>query len=85
METKKCIYKYYNGTSFDEVMFKTSADMVVFEDGNTLEKKVNSLESSVQARPVMAEGSAPLTLWYGTQQEYDGLAVKDANTLYIVK
>lgn len=44
MATKKCIYKYDNGTSFDEVMFKTTADLVVFEDGKDLQTKLDNGE-----------------------------------------
>jgi len=29
--------------------------------------------------------STVVTIWSGTQQQYDALTVKDANTLYIIK
>lgn len=36
MAQKNATYKVYNGSSFDEIMFKTSADQVLYENGKTL-------------------------------------------------
>lgn len=60
MATKKCIYKYDNGTSFDEIMFKTTADIVVFEDGGSLQEKLDKGElggggGGISSGPIMQD------------------------------
>lgn len=42
MAIKKATYKVDNGTSYDEVMFKTTADQVFFTDGQTFQQKLES-------------------------------------------
>ena len=42
MSVKKATYKVDNGTSYDEVMFKTTADQVFFTDGQTFQQKLDN-------------------------------------------
>ena len=37
MATKKATYRYDNGSSWDEIMFKTTADQVVLNNGETVQ------------------------------------------------
>ena len=39
----------------------------------------------VEVSKVKTTNDATLQFWSGTQQEYDAIATKDANTLYIIK
>lgn len=41
MANKKAIYKVDNGTGYDELWFKTSADQVYFTDGKTFQQKLD--------------------------------------------
>lgn len=60
MAVKNAVYKVDNGAGgFDEIMFKTKPDQVVFKDNTTLEHK---FRSSVM---ITSEGSEP---WIGEKE-----------------
>lgn len=40
--------------------------------------------ATVPANVVTTNDTTPLTIWRGTQTEYDSITTKDANTLYII-
>ena len=42
MATKKATYQYDNGSSWDEIMFKTTADQVIKTDGKTVQDFFNN-------------------------------------------
>lgn len=42
MTTKKATFKVDNGSTYDEIMFKTTADQVFFSDGSTFQNKLDS-------------------------------------------
>lgn len=42
MATKKAVYRVYNDSNFDEIMFKTLAEQVYFSDGTNLQTKLNN-------------------------------------------
>lgn len=42
MAVKKATYKIDNGSTYDEIMFKTLAEQVYFNDGTNIETKLNN-------------------------------------------
>lgn len=68
---------------------KTNNDLIAAAGGTTTLKTINgeSLLGSgdiTTPSPTVNAASGIKTIWTGTQSEYDGIATKDANTLYFI-
>ena len=48
MATKKATYQYDNGSSWDEIMFKTTADQVVLNSGKNIQNFFNGNDLIIQ-------------------------------------
>lgn len=49
-----------------------------------VDAELDNIDLELSKTPIMAEGNIPLTLWHGTQVEYDAISTKDPNTIYFV-
>lgn len=64
-------------TSGNRMLQKATTSITIGESGDTIYNGDNQAF-------VNTNNSTPLTIWRGTQAEYDGITSKDENTLYVI-
>ncbi len=72
------------GVSSELDIYDTGELKMVLPGSKVLEFKPDSYNDLHYVRTAEKNGSAGLTLWSGTQAEYEAIGTKDANTLYVV-
>lgn len=69
-----------------ELEANTNADTVLAGVVTELEGRVDSLETAPESETVLNHNTGNrISIWVGTQAEYDTITTKDINTLYVVQ